>query len=482
MALGTRKQRERQESLWVAVQELPMSAGHPFYGRLNTLLDIEQFDVFVEAQCRQYYAGKMGRPGLTPGIYFRCLIVGYFEGIDSERGIAWRASDSLAIRQFLGIGLDERSPDHSTISRTRRLISLETHEQVFSYVLRLIAARGLLKGQTVGVDATTLEANAAIRSIVRRDTGERYDAFLTGLAKESGIETPTREQLARLARKREKRMPNGEWKHPHDPDAKITKMKDGSTYLAHKAEHAVDLETGAIIAVTLQGADQGDTTTIIETLAEAGEQIAETAAAVNHETDGERVNPEGPAEVVADKGYHSNAVLRQLGEFGVRSYIPEPDRGERKWKGKAAEKKAVYGNRRRVRGRHGKRLMKRRGENIERSFAHMYETGAMRRTHLRGRDNIRKRLLIHASGFNLSLVMRKHFRAGTPRGLRGSNTTLFSSLGALIGRYRRFQRRFLDNQVRGLMLRAVKFFATQAAGLNPAFFESAKMATFATGC
>ena len=216
MALGTRKQRERQESLWVAVQELPMSAGHPFYGRLNTLLDTEQFDVLVEAQCRQYYAGKMGRPGLTPGIYFRCLIVGYFEGIDSERGIAWRASDSLAIRQFLGIGLDERSPDHSTISRTRRLISLETHEQVFSYVLRLIAARGLLKGQTVGVDATTLEANAAIRSIVRRDTGERYDAFLTGLAKESGIETPTREQLARLARKREKRMPNGEWKHPHE--------------------------------------------------------------------------------------------------------------------------------------------------------------------------------------------------------------------------------------------------------------------------
>ncbi|MCX6602163.1 MAG: transposase, partial [Acidobacteria bacterium] len=353
-----------------------------------------------------------------------------------------------------------------------------THEQVFSYVLRLIATRGLLKGQTVGVDATTLEANAAMRSIVRRDTGESYDEFLTGLAKESGIETPTREQLARLDRKREKRMPNGEWKHPHDPDAKITKMKDGSTHLAHKAEHAVDLETGAILAVTLQGADQGDTTTIIETLAEAGEQIAETAAAVNNETDGERVNPEGPAEVVADKGYHSNAVLRQLGEFGVRSYIP----GERNWKGKAAEKKAVYGNRRRVRGRYGKRLMKRRGEYIERSFAHLYETGAMRGTHLRGRDNIRKRLLIHASGFNLSLVMRTHFRAGTPRGLQGRNTTLFSSLGDLIGRYRRFQRRLLHNQMRGSMLRAVKSFTAQTVGPNLTSFESAKMTTFATGC
>jgi transposase len=212
----------------------------------------------------------------------------------------------------------------------------------------------------------------------------------------------TREQLAKLDRKRKKRMSNQDWEHPQDPDAKITKMKDGSTHLAHKAEHAVDLETGAIIAVTVQGADEGDTATITETLAEAGEQIADMAEAVNNETDGARVNPEGPAEVVADKGYHSNEVLRKLNESGVRSYIPEPDRGRRNWKGKAAEKKAVYGNRRRMQGAHGKRLMRRRGEYIERSFAHLYETGAMRRLHLRGRDNIRKRLLIHASAFNLS--------------------------------------------------------------------------------
>jgi transposase len=432
MALGTRKQRERQESLWIAKQELPASAAHPFYERLNGLLESEKFDEFTESACQRYYAEKMGRPGLTPGIYFRCLLVGYFEGIDSERGIAWRAADSLGIRHFLGIGLDERSPDHSTISRTRRLIALETHEQVFGFVLRVIAARGLMKGQTVGVDATTLEANAAMRSIVRRDSGESYQEFLTGLAKESGIATPTREQLAKLDRKRKKRMSNQDWEHPQDPDAKITKMKDGSTHLAHKAEHAVDLATGAILAVTVQGADEGDTATIIETLAEAGEQIAETAEAVNNETDGARVNPEGPAEVVADKGYHSNAVLRKLSESGVRSYIPEPERGMRNWKGKEAEKKAVYGNRRRMQGAHGKRLMRRRGEYIERSFAHLYETGAMRRIHLRGRDNIRKRLLIHASAFNLSLVFRSVFKVGTPRGLQGRKVPVFSSSCALL--------------------------------------------------
>ena len=428
MALGTRKQRVRQETLWIAKQELPASAAHPFYTRLNELLDAEKFDEFAEAACKQFYAKKMGRPSLTPGIYFRALLVGYFEGIDSERGIAWRATDSLGVRHFLGIGLDERSPDHSTLSRTRRLIDVETHEQVFGFVLRVIAARGLLKGKTIGVDATTLEANAAMRSIVRRDTGDNYQEFLTELAKESGIETPTREQLSQLDRKRTKRTSNADWEHPHDPDARIAKMKDGSTHMAHKAEHAVDLETGAIVAVTLQGADQGDTTTMMETVAEAGDWIAETAAAVNNEADGERVSAEGPQEVVADKGYHSNAVLRKLSENGVRSYIPEPERGRRKWAGKAAERKAVYGNRRRVRGAHGKRLMRRRGEYIERSFAHLYETGAMRRTHLRGRDNIRKRILIHASAFNLSLVLRGLFEVGTPRGFQGRKSLVISDI------------------------------------------------------
>src|SRR5580692_2239373 len=278
MAMGTRKHRQRQEQLWVMHTELITAPGHPFYKRLNELLDGEKFDEFCERECAQFYADNNGRPSLTPGTYFRLLLIGYFEGIASERGIAWRAADSLGLRAFLRIGLDEESPNHSTISRTRRLIDVETHRKVFLWVLGLIADRGLLKGKTVGVDATTLEANAAMRSIVRRDNGASYDEFLTGLAKESGIQTPTREDLARLDRKRKKKGANKDWVNPLDRDARITKMKDGRTHLAHKAEHAVDLETGAVLAVTLQPADQGDTTTIIETLAEAGENVADLIA------------------------------------------------------------------------------------------------------------------------------------------------------------------------------------------------------------
>ncbi|MFY9528264.1 MAG: transposase [Candidatus Acidiferrales bacterium] len=258
MAMGTRKQREKQEDLWIAHTELALAPGHPFYQRLNELLEAEGFDEFVERRCAKFYAEKYGRPSLTPGIYFRALLIGYFEGIGAERGIAWRLADSLALRRFVGIALDEYTPDHSTISRTRRLIDLDTHREVFAWVLGVLADRGLLKGQRIAIDATTLEANAAMRSIVRRDTGESYEDFLRGLAKASGMETPTREDLARLDRKRKKRTSNKEWKSPADGDARIAKMKDGRTHLAHKAEHAVDLDTGAVVAVTLQSADKGD--------------------------------------------------------------------------------------------------------------------------------------------------------------------------------------------------------------------------------
>jgi transposase len=415
MAMGKRRG-QQQEALWVPTATLVRPASHPFYSRLNQLLEDRRFDEFAESACRKFYAARRGRPGVPPGIYFRLLLIGYFEGIDSERGIAWRAADSLAIRSFLGVGLDEGTPDHSTISRTRRLIDIETHRLVFSWVLALLAERGLLKGNVLGIDATTLEANAALRSIVRRDSGERYEEFLKRLAAESGIETPTREQLAKLDRKRPKKGSNKEWAHPGDPDARITKMKDGRTHLAHKAEHAVDLDTGAVVAVTVGHADEGDTRSVHQTLAEAGEQVAQVAEQVNNEQDGERVKAEGPASVVADKGYHSNDVLVALREVGVRSYIAEPDRGRRRWKGKQNEQQAVYGNRRRIGGEAGRALLRRRGERVERSFAHAYETGAMRRTHLRGSENILKRVLVHIGAFNLGLVMRQMTGKGTPRG------------------------------------------------------------------
>ena len=417
--MGRQDQLGQQEQFWIARTELPRTVAHLFYEQLNRVLEAHGFDERVEQQCARFYAEKMGRPSLAPGRYFRLLLIGYFEGLESERGIAWRAADSLALRNFLEVGLSEMPPDHSTISRTRRLIDVETHQAVFRWVLELLAEKDLLKGKTIGIDATTLEANAALRSIVRRDTGEGYREFLTRLAQESGITTPTREQLAKLDRRRARKGSNEDWVNPHDPEARITKLKDGRTHLAHKAEHAVDLETGAVVAVTVAAGDAGDTATILKTLPQAGEHIAEVACATNNEKVGERVHPEGPVEAVGDKGYHSNDTLMALGDAEVRTYISEPDRGQRNWKEKPEARQSVYGNRWRIRGERGKELLRRRGEFLERSFAHAYETGGMRRVHLRGRENILKRVLIHLGGFNLSLVMRQLLGKGTPRGLQG---------------------------------------------------------------
>ena len=468
MAMGTRRKRRRQHGLWISAADLPTTAAHPFYRRVNAMLDAQAFDEFVERTCRSFYAETMGRPSLTPGMYFRLLLVGYFEGIDSERGIAWRAADSLAIRQFLHLALDEAAPDHSTISRTRRLIDLDTHRAVFTWIQQRLAAAGLLTGKTVAIDATTLEANAAMRSIVRRDTGEGYQEFLTRLAKASGIETPTREDLARLDRTRKKKTSNKEWTNPHDPDAKVTKMKDGRTHLAHKAEHAVDVDTGAIVAVTVQGADAGDTTTIVETAIAAAEQIEDA------QVDAEE--PQPLEEIVGDKGYHSNQTMIDLAAVGVRSYIAEPDRGRRDWSEEPEAQAPVYGNRRRIRGRRGRRLMRRRGETIERSFAHLYDTGGMRRTHLRGHTNILKRLLIHAGGFNLGLIMRHSTGVGTPRGLQGRAAAVIATVLTLLDAVR-------QSSV-GIWRSSRLFAATREPVTSKTMFaaRSSATATYATGC
>src|ERR1700723_2205375 len=373
MAMSKRSGGEKQEDIWIAHTELAVAPGHPFYKRLNELLEGAGFDEMVEGLCARFYHARLGRPSLRPGICFRALLIGYFEGIDSERGIAWRVADSLALRRFLGIGLDEQTPYHSTISRTRRLIDIDRHREVFSWVLGLLAERGLLKGQRMGIDATTLEANAAMRSIVRRDSGETYDEFLCGLAKASGIDTPTREDLVRLDRKRKKRTSNKEGKSPADGDARIAKMKDGRTNLAHKPGRAADRDTGAVL---------------------------------------ERM-----------KGYE------------VRTYIPEKkQKGRRHWQGKGEQQKLVYQNRERVGSEYGKSLLRRRSELVERSFAHCYETGGMRRCHLRGQQNILKRQLIHLGAFNLSLILRKLLGAGTPREWNNQGDTPFLFVYLLLRR------------------------------------------------
>ena len=426
--MGTRRRRERQEELWYR-QDLAEAPGHPFYRRLKEVLEHAGFDEFCEALCRQFYHEKLGRPSLPPGMYFRVMLIGFFEGIESERGIAWRVADSLCLRQFLQIGLDERTPDHVTISRTRRLMDEATHQEVFGWVLRQVARAGLLRGKTIGIDATTLEANAAMKSIVRRDSEESYTEYLKRLAEAAGLEASDEAALRRMDRRRKKKTSNEDWVNPHDREAEITRLKDGRTALAYKAEHAVDMDTGAIVAVTTHGGAVGDTTSVSETLPAAGEAVAEQIAEPT--ADGKfKVNAKGVEELVADKGYHSGDVLVSARESEVRSYIAEPDRGRRKWADKQAEQAAVYANRQRIGGHRGKQLLRRRRELVERTFAHAYETGALRRLYVRGKKNVHKRLLLQAAACNLALLLRKMIGAGTPRALQDLVGRLFLILFA----------------------------------------------------
>lgn len=471
MAMGRRK-KQRQRALFVDAGQLARGPGHPFYRRLNQLLDKHDFDAFVESECSQYYADHVGRPSLAPAVYFRLLLIGYFEGVDSERGIAWRVADSISLREFLGFELSDATPDHSTISRNRRLISVESHQEVFAWVLRTLAKSGLLRAKTLGIDATTLEANAALRSIVRRDSGERYDEFLERLAKDSGIETPTRADLAKLDRKRKGKGNNKDWKNPHDPDAKITKMKDGRTRLAHKVEHAVDMESGAVVAVTVHGGCDADSKSFEATLGET----VETLGALVSDPDTATGIDEAPlSEIVADKGYHSNAVVKTCRERGIRSYISEPNRGRRNWKGKAAERDATYANRRRIRGERGKALLRQRGEKLERGFAHGYTSGNLRRTHLRGHANIRKRLLMQIAGLNLGLVMRQILGSGKPKALQGRLSALLAALFAVDTSWQSLRALFTGRRIpcdlsdhRNPWMRSVPGYGLES-GENPGF-------------
>jgi transposase len=406
MALG--RQGERQADMLVSWAELPRSPGHIFYDKLQSVLIASGFDSFVERQCASLYAPRRGRPSLPPGRYFRMLLIGYFEGIDSERGLEWRCADSLSLRAFLRLGERERVPDHSWLSRTRCRLPLEVHDQVFTWVLARLAKHGLIKGERIGVDASTMEANAALRTIVRRDSGEGYREMLTRMAKESGIETPTAEDLVRLDRKRKgKKLSNADWQSPTDPDAKIAKLKDGRTHLAYKPEHAMDLDTGAVVAAEVHAADQGDTTTMPGTLAGAAERLASVDAAPT---------PEAPAELIADKGYHSRGGLKALDGGPWKSRISEPHRDEfSRWRGDDESRRAVYNNRMRLLSGVARQAFKLRAELVERGFALILDRGGMRRVWLRGRENVQKRYLIHVAGYNLGLIMRLLSGAGTPR-------------------------------------------------------------------
>jgi transposase len=418
MALG--RQGERQTELMVGWAELPRSPGHAFYDRLQAVLLEAGFDGFAEGQCAPYYAAKRGRPSIPPGRYFRMHLVGYFEGIDSERGLEWRCADSLSLREFLRLGTTEPAPDHSWLGKTRARLPLEVHEAVFAWVLQRLAEHGLIRGDRIGIDASTMEANAALRAIVRRETGEGYREMLKRLAEESGIATPTAEDLIRLDRKRKgKRLSNAEWTSPADPEARIAKLKDGRTHLAYKPEHAVDLDTGAIVAAEIHAADRGDAATMPETLEAAEANLASVEAAPT---------PADPSELVADKGYHSRDGLKDLEDGPWKSRIAEKKvAGVSRWRGDDEARRAVYNNRARLRSGVAREAFKLRAELVERSFALTLDRGGMRRAWLRGRENLQKRYLVHVAGYNLGLVMRLLVGAGTPREfLTGASTHLLA--------------------------------------------------------
>lgn len=435
MSMG--RKRGRQRAMFVATAELADAPRHRFYESLNEFLREAGFDAYAEQLCARFYEkdGTAGRPSIPPGVYFRMLLVGFFEGIESERGICWRCSDSLSLKKFLGFEPHEETPDHSTLSRTRHRLDESVFRDMFRFVLGLIEERGLLKGKVAGVDSTYLRADASMKGIVRRDTGEGYKAFLRRLAQEEGLEELNDEELRRFDRKRKgKRSSNKEWTSPVDPDAEIMKLKDGRTRLAYKAEHVVDMETGAILAAELLPATTGDATSLPDSLDEAQTNIERADDLAEREGGGDDEDPptgEGSKsetgaserkieEVVADKGYHKAETIKRLRDREIRTYIPERvHKGRRKWgdKGGRATAVAVYQNRARVKRKKSRALQRRRGELIERTFAHMCETGAHRRVRLRGRVNANKRYLLHAAGTNLALLMRQAFGFGTPRGL-----------------------------------------------------------------
>jgi transposase len=418
MALGKRK--PQQDELFIPTAKLSAGPGHPFYAKLNEVLAGAGFDDFVERLCTHYYK-EGGRPGIPPGVYFRMLFIGYFEGLDSQRGIAWRCADSLALRSFLGIAITEATPVHASMTIIRQRLPESVFDKVFVFVLSLLEQKGLLRGKAVAIDATTLEANAAMKSIVRKDSGEDWKQYLRGLARAEGVENPTEEDLRRLDRGRKgKKVSNEQWESPTDRDSRIAKMKDGRTHLAYKAEHAVDLASEAIVATTVTFADKSDPRSAPATLslAQANRVLAGSETEV--------------AETVMDKGYHDNGLLAQLAGEGVRTYIPERRQKSRRWTDKPVEhEQAFRANRRRVRGNKGRQLNRWRSERCERTFAHVCETGGGRRAWVRGQTNVSKVHTLKCAAYNLGLLLRKVWGYCKPRNAKAAAALFFTVLALL---------------------------------------------------
>jgi transposase len=472
--MGMGRKRDRQGELFMATADLARSPGHPFYVRLNKLLNEAEFDRWLEAKCAPHFAAadKPGRPSIPPGTYFRMLLIGYFEGLESQRGIAWRCADSLSLHEFLGVAPHEPTPDHSTLTNTRKRLPPEIFDDVFRFVLQLAGKKKLISGKRVGVDTTTVEADAAMKSIVRRDTGEDWREYVTRLMKEEGVISPdaepTNEELRRFDKKRKKKASNAEWGSTTDPDAEITQLKDGRTHLAYKSSHVVDLESDLILAAPIHKATTADMHLLVDDVLAAQEnlQAAQLDVAI--------------AEVAADKGYHSAAALELCDELGLRTYIPEPKMPQgRVWTEKPpAQQRVVYANRRRMKRAKGKRLGRLRSERVERSFAHVCDAGGMRRSRLRGLIDVTKRYLIAAAAHNLGRILFKLFGIGKPRSLQG-NFAAENARRALA-----LLSQLLTRLLRALSARVNRLTRSYATLRAETEFPRprCRMSTFSTGC
>jgi len=464
-----------EPELFIPSARLVQPACSSFYVKLEQTLQSFSFAAAVRQLCQACYDNNgRGRPGVDPAVYFKMLMVGFFENIPSERGIAERCQDSISIRAFLGYDLTGNTPDHSTLSVIRSRLGVKVYDQVFVLILRALQAHGLVKGRNVGIDASVIEANASLKGLVNRQTEEAYWEYVRRLAAENGIDPKDADAVRRFDRKRPKKMSNQDWENPNDPDAKIGPTKAGATDMIYKAENTVDLDTGTILNAEVRPGDEPDQKDLASHVLEAQENINEA-----------KDLPAGTLTIesaTADKGYHAVEEMGFLQQEGIRTVISDPVINRNMDKLTDEEAKVVRSARRSAKSKSGKELLKSRGMHLERPFAHILDAGGARRTTLRGRDNLNKRFKFSAAIYNLSQLMRKLLGVGTPKQWAAWGKALFYVFGRLFleGWFRTAWN--LQSQLEKYRLRLVARVADMVPALFRASTTAPKCSTISTGC
>ena len=415
-----KKNKQKQTSFWIATEELQVKPQITFFSKLDSLLEDIDFGKKIRKLCKPYYSDKTNcRPPIDPEVYFKMMTIGFFENIQSQRGIAARCADSLSIRDFLGYSINEATPDHSTLSETRYRLPVSVYSQIFSIILKALKDNGLVKGENLAFDSSIIEANASLLCLQNRMTEESYAEYIKQLAQEAGVNPEDKAAVARFDRKRKgRKTSNKEWYNPFDTDAKIGQTKDGATDMIYKPEHVVDLDTSAIIDADVLLGDTGDTNNLSERVVNAQIRLNDISE-----------NPvvEKPAETItADKGYYSVQEITEIQCLGFETVIPDKEFKRNMSKLSDEQALSVELAHSSIASKEGKALLKKRGSHVERSFAHVLDSGGERRTTLRGLENNRKRYLIATACYNLSLLMRTIFGVGTLKQALANANLLFN--------------------------------------------------------